>query len=314
MSLNSNAIPSPLFAPVAMATIPSNFPRVFPEFVMNTLRTFNQVEINRISNLYGNIYDIQDASGIKYGDVINAFTQSERVPLPSQYNRFIPYGNFFGGILSYLPFMILKQSFADRIFQAIGSPPPIINQFLSAAYQLETDEKILQFYRITFYNPILTTGALENWLPAVINVLNNINNPPPALSPSPAENSNTRTLENVNRNLTYLTGIGFKQNSDNETMKKTLKRYKNLTGTNYVFPTNTPSREDLERDLRYLFGLGLTPESGNETLNNLLAKWKDLTGSDYVYNQSGGKNRRKIRKQKSLRKKVRKQKSLRKKN
>ena len=131
----------------------------------------------------------------------------------------------------------------------------------------------------------------------------------PKAPPVPATNlnSNSRTIDEVNRDLTYLTSLGLTRDSDNETMKQTLRRYKELTGTEYSSPQTTVSREDLEKDLQYLFGLGLTPESGNETLNDRLSKWKQLTGEDYVYNQnpSGGR-RRKARKTKTLKRKMRK--------
>ena len=154
-------------------------------------------------------------------------------------------------------------------------------------------------------------AVADNSLPSVTN---NSNRPPATNNSNrpPATNSNSAAsrLSKIRSDLEYLTSLGLTANSDNETMKKTLRNYKNITQSDYVFPpASSPQdpvilRRELDKDLKYLFGLGLTKDSGNETMNDRLAKWKQLTGEDYVYNPSGGKYRRKILARKSVKRKT----------
>jgi hypothetical protein len=253
------------------------------------LLNYNQQSINRISNLLTNIYNIEDINGNRYGDI------RTNLQFRSQY------GILLGELLPAIPIPVLKEPFVNQLISTIGQPPELQMNLINTMINLNTDEQILQLYTNVFNNKhILSSGSEQQFIPTIINFANNIINPPPT-------NTNTRTIDEVNRNLTYLTSLGLTKNSDNETMKKTLKRYKNLSGKNYSPSELNVSHDELEKDLKYLFSLGLTQDSGNETLNDRLAKWKALTGSDYVYSAEGGK-RRKIRKMKTKRKhrKVRK--------
>jgi len=253
------------------------------------LFSYNQESIDRISNLYTTILNLEDLNGNKYGDYRTNQQFAQR------------YGNLLGGFLPYVFIAVLKEPFVNQLITVIGSIPEPINNLINIVYNFQTDEQIIQFYTTVFNNK--DTIPQTDFIQAIINIANSILNPPPATQAN--TNTNTRSIENVNRNLTYLTGLGLTKNSDNETMQKTIKRYKNLTGTNYSPPETTASREDLEKDLRYLFGLGLTAESGNETLNDRLASWKELTGEDYVYSVSGGR-KKKMRKTKTAKRKLRK--------
>jgi hypothetical protein len=276
--------------PYSSVIIPNNLTDNMPSFIAPILLNYNQDSINRISNLFTTIYNLEDLSGNKYGDYRTNQQFAQR------------YGNLLGGFLPYVFIAVLKQPFVNQLITVIGPPPEIIINFINTIYNFETDEQIIQLYTNVFNNKDIFPQSMQEFISMLTTIANNILNPPPA---TVSTNTNTRTIENVNRNLTYLTSLGLTKNNDNETMKKTIKKYKNLTGTNYSPPQTTASREDLEKDLRYLFGLGLTPESGNETLNDRLSKWKQLTGEDYVYSTQGGKGR-KIRKTKTAKRKIRK--------
>ena len=95
-------------------------------------------------------------------------------------------------------------------------------------------------------------------------------------------------LNNVITDLKYLLGLGLTPDSGNDTLNDRLKKYKDLTGTDYLStqqqPESTPDLDSLVNDLKYLFGLGLNPGSGNATLDDRLKKYKDLTGTDYQPN------------------------------
>lgn len=272
--------------------IPANIKEISPTFLTPILFNYDQKSIDRISNLYTNILNLKDLSGNTYGDYRTNQEFAQK------------YANFLGGFLSYVFFAVLKEPFFNELITLIGPPPEPINNLINILYNFQTDEQIIQFYAASFNNKdTIIQPDFTQFIKALINIANSILNPPPATQKN--ANANTRTIENVNRNLTYLTSLGLTKNSDNETMKKTIKKYKNLTGTNYSSPDKTASREDLEKDLRYLFGLGLTPGSGNETLNDRLSKWKALTGEDYVYSISGGKEK-KSRKRKTIKRNMRK--------
>jgi hypothetical protein len=276
----------PQLAPVPSIIIPPTITDVMPTFLISILFNYNQDSINRISNLFTTILNLEDLSGNKYGDYRTNQDFGQR------------YGNLLGGFLPYVFIAVLKQPFVNQLITVVGQFPEVINNLVNIIYNFQTDEQIIQLYRTVFNNKD-TIPRTSEFIPTITSIANSVLNPPPLVTQT---NTNTRTIENVNRNLTYLTSVGLTKNSDNETMKKTVKRYKNLTGTNYSPPETTASREDLEKDLQYLFGLGLTADSGNETLNDRLAKWKTLTGVDYVYSVSGGK-KRKMRKTKTSKRK-----------
>jgi hypothetical protein len=283
-------------APALSIIIPQNIIQSSPTFVINILLTYDQQSINRISNLITNVYNIRDLSGnVSYADVLRIDTG----------NGYRPYAYLLGGLVGYTMIAVLKEPFVRQLSLTVGEfPSPFIN-LMNVLYNYESDEQILEFFTTVFNNrDILTPLTLSyDYILLITTMANNIIHPPPVANVS----VNSRTIEDVNRDLTYLTSLGLTQNSDNETMRGTLQRYRTLTGTDYVLPQTSASREDLEKDLIYLFGIGLTPESGNETLNDRLAKWRQLTGEDYVYNQnpSGGRRRR-SRKTKTLKRKIRK--------
>jgi hypothetical protein len=165
---------------------------------------------------------------------------------------------------------------------------------------------------------------------------------PSAMSPAassiplpPIRNSkriNTRSINDINRNIKYLQRLGFTKNTNNETWKDTLSRYKNITGNNWVqsnisnsnsknskasninskisnknsksstinskpptINSNSSELKKVEEDLTYFSSLGLTANSGNESYNKSIKKYKELTGKNYKP-ISGGKKKSKSRK------------------
>lgn len=282
-------------APVPSIVIPQNIAELWPTFVINILLTYDQQSINRISNLITRVYNIRDLSGnLSYADAL-------RIQMTTGYR---PYAFLLGGLVGYTTIAVLKEPFVRQLSLTVGEIPVMYANLMNVLYNYESDEQILEFYTTVFNNRDMLTSLHDtSSIPLVTTMANNIIHPPPVAN----VNVNSRTIEDVNRDLTYLTSLGLTQNSDNETMRGTLQRYRTLTGTDYVLPQTSASREDLEKDLIYLFGIGLRPESGNETLNDRLAKWRQLTGEDYVYNQnpSGGRRRR-SRKTKTLKRKIRK--------
>ena len=230
----------------------------------------------------------------------------------------------------YVSFSVFREPFTEFLIGILGPPPESAQQTINAFYLLTTDSQIIQFIttmvnnhtpivneveaarlytsianRILFPPPIPALKRTANQEILARNTRPNVSNPINTVNPVNAVNTNrnVRTIDEVNRDLTYLFGLGLTATSDNDTMRNTLRRYRELTGTDYTPPATTVSREELEKDLEYLFGLGLTANSGNDTLNERLAKFRELTGKEYVYNQAGGKYRRK--KSKTLRKKNR---------
>ena len=289
-SIQSTYISAP---PIPSIIIPQNISDIIPSFVLNILLNYDQPTINRISNLITMIDNIVDLSGNTYRSVRTQNSQT--------------YGILLTQLLVFILFIHLKEPFVSQLIQVVGSIPQLQMDLINVLYNFRSNEPIITFYTTVLNNIHTFPMNSTQFIPMLTTIANNIINPPtiPAQPNATNTNANTRTLENVNRNLTYLTSLGLTPESDNETMKKTVKRYKNLTGTNYSPPQSDVSREDLEKDLQYLFGLGLTADSGNETLNDRLSKWKTLTGEDYVYSASGGR-RRKMRKIKTSKRKQRK--------
>jgi hypothetical protein len=280
---------------------------------LNFFNGRDQSTINRISFLLTLIYDITDNNGNKFGD---AFAYNDvsgvRVYVNQQFRN--TYKNVLGfSILNHLFVGIVGTSFIEIFTNGnatISSMPANMRLLYDLTVQLDNDtNKILQFYRVIFNRKddlLNNFESFDNVFPIITNILMNIVNSPPAPAPSSATNSNSATsrLSKIRSDLEYLTSLGLTARSDNETMKKTLRNYKNATGSDYVFPPAAArSREELEKELQYLFGLGLTPDSGNVTMNDRLAKWRALTGEEYVYNPSGGKYRRKRLARKSVKRK-----------
>ena len=96
---------------------------------------------------------------------------------------------------------------------------------------------------------------------------------------------NQEALANVVKELEYLTSLGLTRNSDNEAMKTALRRYKELTGRDYEFPTTTPELSKVIQKLEYLTSLGLTASSDNEAMKTALIEYHSLTGYEYVFPQ-----------------------------
>jgi hypothetical protein len=277
--------------------------------LLNLFNRLNQNTIDRIAILLTMIYDITDSSGNKFGDAFayNNDISGNKVYVNPQFRN--TYKNVLGfAISNHLFVAIIGTSFIEILTNGnatISSMPSNMRLLYDLCVQLNNDtNKIIQFYRQIFNrkDEILNNyDSIDAVFPILSNILMNIVNSPPAPAPTPApgsapqprNNSNSR-LANITRDLDYLRSLGLTATSDNETMKKTLRNYKNITGSDYVFPPAPGlSREELEKELQYLFGLGLTQDSGNDTMNDRLAKWRELTGEDYVYNPSGGKYRKK---------------------
>jgi len=262
---------------------------------LNFFNGRDQSTINRISFLLTLIYDITDNNGNKFGD---AFAYNDvsgvRVYVNQQFRN--TYKNILGfSILNNLFVFILGTSFIETISNGAGtisSMPANIQTLYNLCAQLNNDtNKILQFYREVF---IRKDELLDNFdsadtaLPIYTNILMNIVNSPPAPAPAPssATNSNSATsrLSKIRSDLEYLTSLGLTATSDNETMKKTLRNYKNATGSDYVFPPAAArSREELEKELQYLRSVGFTANSDNENVKKTLRNYKNVTGSDYVF-------------------------------
>ena len=98
---------------------------------------------------------------------------------------------------------------------------------------------------------------------------------------------NQEDLANVVKELEYLTSLGLTRNSDNEAMKTALRRYKELTGRDYEFPTTTPELAKVRKDLEYLTSLGLTRNSDNEAMKKALIEYRSLTGNEYEFPEYG---------------------------
>ena len=94
---------------------------------------------------------------------------------------------------------------------------------------------------------------------------------------------NQGDLANVVKELEYLTSLGLTRNSDNEAMKTALRRYKELTRSEYAFPTTRPELAKVRKDLEYLTSLGLTRNSDNEAMKKALIEYHSLTGNEYEF-------------------------------
>ena len=94
---------------------------------------------------------------------------------------------------------------------------------------------------------------------------------------------NQGDLANVVKELEYLTSLGLTRNSDNEAMKTALRRYKELTRSEYAFPTTRPELSKVRKDLEYLTSLGLTRNSDNEAMKKALIEYHSLTGNEYEF-------------------------------
>jgi hypothetical protein len=229
-----------------------------------------QSQIDRISNLYTNILNISNSSGLSIEERRRHIYQFE---LP----------------LMYTTFSVFREPFTEFLIGIIGPPPESAQQMVNAFYLLTTDSQIIQFITTVFNNQTEIVSEVEA-ARLYTSIVNRILFPPPTPAntrpnvPNPINtNRNVRTIDEVNRDLTYLFGLGLTATSDNDSMRNTIRRYRELTGRDYTLPVTTVSREELEKDLEYLFGLGLTANSGNDTLNERLAKYRELTGRDYTF-------------------------------
>jgi len=268
---------------------------------LNLFNRLNQNTIDRISFLLTLIYDITDNNGNKFGD---AFAYNDvngvRVYVNPQFRN--TYKNVLGfSILNHLFIAIIGTSFIDIFTNGnatISSMPSNMRLLYDLIVQLNNDtNKILQFYRVMFNRKdelLDNFASIDNVFPIITNILMNIVNSPPAQAPAPApgsapqtrnnSNSTTSRLANITRDLDYLRSLGLTATSDNETMKKTLRNYKNATGSDYVFPPAAArSREELEKELQYLRSVGFTANSDNENVKKTLRNYKNVTGSDYVF-------------------------------
>lgn len=304
----NNSISTLSQIPVPSVIIPENVTRVLPPMIHPFLYSQPQSKIDRISNLYTNIFNIQDSSGVPVETLYNQ--SSPQVTGHNPFHLHIP--------IMYVSFSVFREPFTEFLIGILGPPPESAQQMINAFYSLTTDSQIIQFITTMVNNqtPIVNETEAYRLYTSIANRIlfppptpaltrGNVSNPINTVNPVNAVNTNrnVRNLDEVNRDLTYLFGLGLTATSDNDTMRNTLRRYRELTGRDYTPPATTVSREELEKDLEYLFGLGLTANSGNDTLNDRLAKYRELTGTEYVYNQAGGKYRRK--KSKTLRKKNR---------
>ena len=230
-----------------------------------------QSQIDRISNLYTNILNISNSSGLSIEERSRRHIYQFELPL------------------MYTTFSVFREPFTEFLIGIIGPPPESAQQMVNAFYLLTTDSQIIQFFTTVFNNQTEIVSEVEA-ARLYTSIANRIVYPPPTpantrpnVSNAVNTNRNVRTIDEVNRDLTYLFGLGLTATSDNDTMRNTIRRYRELTGRDYTPSVTTVSREELEKDLEYLFGLGLTANSGNDTLNDRLAKYRELTGRDYTF-------------------------------
>ena len=260
---------------VIIPTIITEFTFVIEEntknAILRTLNGYNQTTINRIALLLSLIYDITDSNGKKFGDAF-AYNDVNGVKTylhPAFRNT---YKNLFGWlILNHLFFFIIGVRFIVDITNGAMSLNTLTDESMAGIIYLcsqvgDNPNIIIQFYRELFNrkddiiemdyegddsNEIL--GLLYNMLQSIrVSSLTGVEQVPywnliprrvpapvPAPAPAPATISNPPPaveLSKIISDLQYLTSLGLTARSDNETMKNTLRRYKEITGSDYFSP------------------------------------------------------------------------------
>jgi len=92
-------------------------------------------------------------------------------------------------------------------------------------------------------------------------------------------------LAKIRRHIIDLFNTGLRPNSNNETFNNLLKRYKEITKTDFAFAPDAPEilLAKIEDEIKYLTSMGITENDNNEAMKSALTKYRELKGSPYVF-------------------------------
>jgi len=233
--------------------------------MFNNSSLYNQNDIDTFASMLNLIYQINDNSGNTFGDAFDNNNNHEE--FRNTYKNL-----FVFTIMNYLFFFIRGVRFIEEITNGSVTIDSYENEeekeHIRLSAQMHNNRaRILMFYREIFNrrNELLSYyDNTEVSRPIFTNILMRIYNPPgagapaptilygpqPTIANSPASAPEVVTisspppateLDKVRSDLQYLTSLGLTATSNNETMKNTLRRYKEITGSDYFSLAPAPA-------------------------------------------------------------------------
>jgi hypothetical protein len=256
--------------------------------MFNNSSIYNQDDIDGFASVLNLIYQINDLSGNKFGDAFD-YNDDNGVKTYLHEGFRNTYKNLFiFTMMSYLFFFIRGVRCIEEITNGLVTIDSYENEEEKEHFRLSAQinynpTRILMFFEEIFNRRNELLSYYENTdisRPIFTNMLMRILNPPPEGAPTPPilygpqpttqvlynfseaspspevviNNNPTATrLNSIRSDLDYLRSLGLTATSDNETMKRTLRDFKNITGSDYVFPgssitPSTPLTPLLSRD------------------------------------------------------------------